>query len=155
MKITIRPLEENDAYTSWHWRNDPEVFANTVRRYSGPVTLEDELNWIRTVLARPDERRFAILADGKYIGNVNLTDISSSDATIGIFIGDKSYWRKNIGTEAYTQVFDHIITSLNLSTLNCPIRIQNLASIRLHKKLGFSIINRDAEFVYCKKKLTV
>ena len=63
MKITIRPLEQRDAYISWKWRNDPEVFANTVRHYSGPVTLEDELKWIKEVLARPDERRFAILAD--------------------------------------------------------------------------------------------
>lgn len=153
MKITIRPLEEKDAYTSWRWRNDPEVFANTVRRYSGPVTLQNELDWIRTVLDRPDERRFAILADGIYIGNVYLTEITADEATIGIFIGDKRYWSKNAGSETYKQILSYASDILRLSTIKCLIRIENNASRRLNEKFGFVPTSKDDEFVFYKKSM--
>lgn len=116
MYITLRPLEEKDAYTSWRWRNDPEVFANTGRRYSGPVTLEDELQWIRTVLARPDERRFAILADGVYIGNVYLTGIKDKEGEIGTFIGEKSYWNKGFGTIAQRLLIEFAFDKQKINT---------------------------------------
>lgn len=153
MKITIRPLEEKDAYTSWRWRNDPEVFANTVRRYSGPVTLQNELDWIRTVLDRPDERRFAILADGIYIGNVYLTEVKNEEATIGIFIGNKKYWNKSAGSETYKQILSYASNILRLSTIKCLIRTENIASRRLNEKFGFFPTRIDDEFVYYIKTM--
>lgn len=153
MQITIRPLEEKDAYTSWKWRNDPEVFAKTGRRYSGPVTLEDELNWISTVLGRSDERRFAILAEGKYIGNVYLTDITQNEAEIGIFIGNKNYWKKGVATKTYKLIFDYAFKSLNINNIKSIIRIENEDSIKLHEKMGFMKTGKDIEcFYYIKYK---
>lgn len=148
MYITLRPLEEKDAYTSWRWRNDPEVFANTGRRYSGPVTLEDELQWIRTVLARPDERRFAIIADGVYIGNVYLTGIKDMSAEISIFIGEKEYWNQGIGTVANALCTEYAFKRLALNQVSSSVRIENKASGKAYEKLNFSEISHDNEFVY-------
>lgn len=152
MKITIRPLEQRDAYISWKWRNDPEVFANTVRHYSGPVTLEDELKWINEVLARPDERRFAILSDDVYVGNVYLTGITPTEAEIGIFIGNKNYWKKNIGTAAYEKIFEIAFKEIGLLSLKCSIRPENKASIRLNEKMGFVPMSRDNDYIYYIKR---
>lgn len=150
MYITLRPLDEKDAYTSWRWRNDPEVFANTGRRYSGPVTLEDELQWIRTVLARPDERRFAILADGVYIGNVYLTGIKDKEGEIGTFIGEKSCWNKGFGTIAKRLLIEFAFDKQKINTVISIVRKENIASIKVNEKLGFKEFLRQDNLIYYK-----
>lgn len=146
MDIIIRPLEKKDAYTSWKWRNDPEIFKNTGRNYSGPVRLEDELKWIREVLNRPDERRFAIMADDVYVGNVYLTGITPTEAEIGIFIGEKSRWNHGIGTKSYLLVLDFAFRQLNLSCVKSIVRKENSASLKMHKKVGFQTTQIDPDF---------
>ena len=76
-EIYLRPLCEEDAKTSWHWRNDPRVWANTGSRPDREVTETMELDWIRKALSDPTRRNFAIvLKNGdRYVGNAYLTDI--------------------------------------------------------------------------------
>lgn len=148
MNVSLRPLMESDAYTSWKWRNDPEVFKATGTKYSGPITLQNEIDWIRTVLARPDERRFAILADGIYVGNIYLTSIGNKEATISIFIGDKSFWNKGVGTKAYSSLIHYALHDLHLSTIKSIVRKENITSLKLHKSAGFSETSSDNEFLY-------
>ena len=58
MIVTIRPLEENDALISYKWRNDPEVFKYTGRKYNKVIDLECERAWLRKVIKRPNEYRY-------------------------------------------------------------------------------------------------
>ena len=75
MNVRIRPLKEQDAYTSVKWRNDPEVFKFTGNIYNHEITIDNELEWIRKVTANPTDYRCAILVDEVYVGNIYLTDI--------------------------------------------------------------------------------
>lgn len=147
MNVTIRPLQESDAYTSWRWRNDPEVFRNRGNRYGSYVTLQNELDWIHTVLSRQNEYRFAIIADGCYIGNTYLTDVEAGEGTIGIFIGNKNCWNKQVGFKAYMLLLDYAFTNLQLQSVRSTVRNENHASNRLHKKTGFKPIGQDDEFI--------
>ena len=67
MNVTIRPLVEEDAYTSVKWRNDSEVFKFTGNTYKHEIKIENELEWIRKVMANPADYRCAILADDVYV----------------------------------------------------------------------------------------
>jgi len=75
MEVKIRPLEPADALTSVIWRNDPEVFKYTGSVYTHTITLENEIEWINRVIGNADDYRCAIIADGKYVGNIYLTGI--------------------------------------------------------------------------------
>ena len=55
MNVRIRPLKEQDAYTSVKWRNDPEVFKFTGNIYNHEITIDNELEWIRKVTANPTD----------------------------------------------------------------------------------------------------
>ena len=94
MKVTIRPLIEEDAYTSVKWRNDPDVFKYTGNTYKHEIKIENELEWIRKVIAKANDYRCAILVDEVYVGNIYLTDIQDGKAHYHIFIGNKNYWGK-------------------------------------------------------------
>lgn len=102
--VLIRPLTLRDAAISYHWRNDPSLWIHTVNKPKQPATLESESEWLKVTLADPTQRRFGIIADDVYIGNVHLTDITAESFVIHIFIGNKQYQKKGISPLAIYQL---------------------------------------------------
>lgn len=145
MQVTIRPLQETDAYTSYKWRNDHEVFKFTGRGgYSQVITPECELDWLKKVIANPDEYRCAILADGNYVGNIYLTDINEVSAVYHIFIGEKAYWGKGVAKQASKLILEYAFSRLDLQTVFLKVRKQNIRACRLYQSLGFlDVANED------------
>lgn len=137
MHIRIRPLEENDAYTSYKWRNDPEVFKYTGNTYKHEITLESELNWIRRVITNQNEFRCAIIVDDVYVGNVYLTDIADGKAWFHIFIGDRRYWGKGVARIATQLILEYGKANLALKTIQLSAHPDNLSAINLYSRLGF------------------
>jgi RimJ/RimL family protein N-acetyltransferase len=144
MKVSIRPLEEKDAATSYRWRNDPEIWRFTARKPDGKITAEMELEWIKEVLARPNEMRFAICVgdEGEYVGNVQLTNITSEDAQFHIFIGEKQYHGKGIGTEATRLILEYAFGVLMLKQVWLKVTEENTAGLKAYLKCGFQIVAR-------------
>lgn len=139
MKVEIRPLKIEDAYTSYHWRNDKEVFKLTGTIYSNEITLDMELAWIKKVIRNKDEYRCAIIADNNYVGNIYLTDITKETANIHIFIGDRNLYGKGVGRKASELILDYAKSTLRLKAINMDVREENIASITLYTKLGFKM----------------
>ena len=144
MQVAIRPLQESDAYTSYKWRNDDEVFKFTGRGgYSQTITPECELDWLKKVLINPDEYRCAILADGNYVGNIYLTDINNGTATYHIFIGDKAYWGKGVAKQASRLILQYGFSQLRLHTVCIHVRKANIRAHCLYQSLGFIDIKEE------------
>ena len=143
MDITIRPLQENDAYTSVKWRNDPEVFKYTGNTYDHKISLESELEWIRKVISNHNEYRCAILVDGVYVGNIYLTDIDGVYAHYHIFIGNKKYWGKGVAKQASQQILHYAFDQLMLQSVLLRVQEENYVAIKLYKNLGFKEVNSD------------
>ncbi len=150
MNVEIRPLQEQDAYTSVKWRNDPEVFKYTGNTYKNEITLETELNWIRKVIANENEYRCAILADGVYVGNIYLTDITDTSAHYHIFIGNKEYWGKGVAKEASKLILQYAFQILKLKNVLLRVKKQNAVAYYLYCKLGFVAENDDGEWIEMK-----
>lgn len=146
MNIRIRPLIENDAYTSVKWRNDREVFRYTGNTYNNIISLESELEWIRRVIKNSDEYRCAILVDDIYVGNIYLTDITNESAFYHIFIGDKSFWGKGCAYMASKLILDYAFKKLLLSKVYLNVKSENLKAIKLYNRLGFKKIDSHGEF---------
>lgn len=154
MNITIRPLEENDAQTSVKWRNTPEIWKLTGSKPDHTITIEEELEWIRRVIQDKTCRRFAILADGRYIGNTYLTDMHKGEAEFHIFIGDKSYWGKGIAKRASILVIEYAKNELNLMKINLGVNPENLPAISIYRALGFKEFDKKDGFVRMSLSLT-
>ena len=146
MEIIIRPLVEEDAYTSVKWRNDPDVFKYTGNTYDHEITIESELDWIRRVMNNPNDYRCAIIADNTYVGNIYLTDIDGVSAHYHIFIGNKDYWGKGVAKKASKQIIDYAFGSLGLKRIILRVRKDNVRAIRLYHSLGFSITENDSKW---------
>lgn len=146
MDVKIRPLEIKDAYTSVKWRNDPEVFKYTGNTYNHIITIDSELEWIKKVMANPNDYRCAIIAEGKYVGNIYLTDIEGGKATYHIFIGDKEYWGKGVAYKASQHIIEYGFQYLNLNEIVLKVRRENNRAYTLYKKLGFQEYDLDGNW---------
>jgi RimJ/RimL family protein N-acetyltransferase len=141
-KIFLRALKEEDAGVSWKWRNDPVVWKHTGRRPNQKITPEIELEWMKNVLRKQDEVRFAICEKdtGKYIGNVQLTGINGYDAEFHIFIGDRKSWGRGYGTLATNLMVQYAFKELHLQSIYLNVKKRNTAAIHAYKKNNFKDI---------------
>jgi len=147
MRTVIRPLKISDAKISYKWRNNPEIWRNTGRKPDRYITYNDELKWIKDVLARDDARRFAIVSDGHYVGNIQLTNINKNEASYHIFIGEREFWGHGIAYEATQLIISYAFQKFELDSVKLKVRLENEKGIKLYKKSGFHEISRDEEFI--------
>lgn len=150
MNVTIRPLVEEDAYTSVKWRNDPEVFKFTGNTYKHEITIDNELEWIRKVTANPTDYRCAILVDEVYVGNIYLTDIQEGKAHYHIFIGNKNYWGKGVAKKASLLILEYAFNVLNIKEVLLRVRNVNTSAYNLYLRLGFKDVKVDGIWTLMK-----
>lgn len=136
-KVYIRPLKVEDAKISYQWRNDPEIWKFTGSKPDREITYEIEKEWIKKVISDESCRRFAIIADGNYIGNIQLTNIKDKKAEYHIFIGDKLWWGKGIAHLATYQILHYAKEELQLEEVFLSVREENIAAIKSYIKSSF------------------
>ena len=73
-EVYIRPLRLEDAQMSYQWRNSPKIWRHTLSKPDRHITVEMEAESLARILARQDEKRFAIcLSENRaYIGNISV-----------------------------------------------------------------------------------
>lgn len=150
MQVSIRPIQEQDAYTSVNWRNDKDVFKYTGNTYDHVITIESELEWIKDVIKKNElhkDYRCAILADNEYVGNIYLTDIQDGTAEYHIFIGNRDYWGMGVAKQASLLILHYAFKNLLLDSVRLKVRIANETAFHLYKRLGFEEISRNQEWI--------
>jgi diamine N-acetyltransferase len=150
--IYIRPLREEDAAISYNWRNDSEVWKYTGKRPDRLITLEIEEEWIKEKIRNKNEKRYAICLtlNDKYIGNVQLTNISKDTAEFHIFIGDKDYWNKGIGQKATKRMIELGFKELSLKEIFLEVDVNNIPAIKAYERAGFDLAKQVGQKVIMK-----
>ena len=146
MQVKIRPLIIEDAKTSYKWRNNPEVWKYTGSKPDRIITEDIETEWIKNVLKRNNEMRFAIIVDGKYIGNTQLTNIENQEVNFHIFIGEKDYWGKGIGSQVLKLMIE-VAKNKNFKKIKLNVNSKNIAAYKMYIKYGFNIISSNNDFI--------
>ncbi len=152
MQIKIRPLQESDAYISYQWRNNPVIWKYTGSKPDKTITVDMEREWIKNVLSRPNEKRFAIMADDVYIGNTYLTDISNQTAEFHIFIGRPDYWGKGIAGVVITHILSYA-KDINLKVIHLEVHQDNISALKLYQKAGFVETGQNGQMIKMEKAL--
>ena len=136
-KVLIRPLTIEDASTSYHWRNDSEVWKYTGNRPNIQITEEIERNWIVDKLNETNSKRFAIEVEDVYVGNIQLTSITKSEAEFHIFIGNKEYWGKGVANSAIQQILRYADYVLKLDKVYLKVNPEHEKALKLYERCGF------------------
>ena len=126
-------------------RQDPEVKKSSVADYTNSALI-NSLTKSRT------DYTFAIKdrLNDKHIGNITLQSIDwvARNAEITIMIGEKDYWGKGVGEEAWRLIIDWGFYTLNLNRLQCGTFSNNIGMQKLATKVGMKKEGRRPKAVY-------
>ena len=147
-KIVIRPLQHSDHRTSWKWRNDPAIWEYTGSRPDMLVDEATERTWIEQVLAQTDSMRYAICDEttDEYIGNVQITHIKNGVGEFHIFIGNKDYWGRGVGSQA-TRLMLQEAFAAGLTAVYLHVHSQNKAAVAIYERCGFVHTSVDGDMI--------
>jgi RimJ/RimL family protein N-acetyltransferase len=138
--VRLRALEPTDAERAYHWINDREVTQFLMARYPWSLVAEKQFLEEAAKQNTYEEGRFAIdTRDGTHIGMCGLHRGRPEDrkTTLGIMIGDKSYWSKGHGTDAILTLLRYAFQQLNMNRVDLHVFEFNDRAIACYKKCGF------------------
>lgn len=141
MEITIRPQRVSDAELSWKMRKDKEIWKYAICEspYS-PLSLESETMFYQEQIECSSCLRFAVLADGIYVGNVfidRINDCAHKFGELHTHILNKPYWGHGIGYECNRLILEYAFRVAKMKGVYQYINPSNVAAWKNALKLGF------------------
>lgn len=140
-RCSLRALRAEDAEGAWaNWLNDPDVRRYLFRGVF-PPTVEEQRAFFASVVQSRSDLVLGIVSAGQdeLVGVVGLHRIDwiNRSAEFGIVIGDRSAWRKGIGSEATRLVVRHGLRVLNLHRIWLGVLADHSAAIAVYERVGF------------------
>lgn len=138
----LRAIEKGDLPLLVKWLNDREVTAHLITYR--PISEAEQNIWFENVLkSNPDERPLIIeISENNQwipIGDCEFENIDwrSRCGEVGISIGEKQYWGKGYGTDAFQTLVNYGFEMLNLHRIFLRVYGENLRAIHSYEKIGF------------------
>lgn len=140
--IRMRAIERADVPNFVRWLNDPETRQFLL--LFKPLSTMDEERWVERLADRDDYIfAFEALIEDRWVplGNVGLHDIDwkNSNATFGIFLGEKQFWGQGYGTRATRLMLQFAFDTLNLHRVELEVFAFNPRAMRAYEKAGFRL----------------
>ena len=147
-RCTLRPPRKEEAATYIEWFKDPDVIRYTLQ--VGPMSIWQEEDFIKRMAEEQNAISWVIEVDGRPIGWTGVGGINwrNGNGESGIVIGDKSFWRRGVASEAMQLRTAFCFRELNLHKLRTRAYMENVASRRALAKAGYreSGIQREEAF---------
>lgn len=145
-KVYLMPVSLDHVETYTKWVNDLKVLLYTSII---PLSLEEEKKYIKEIQKSDKEQIFSVFLkeNDKLIGNVGCDNLDKPDKNfkIGIIIGEKDYWGKGYGTDAFKAWIKYLFEEKNAKKLNLGVCTENKAAVQIYKKCGFKIKSKFKE----------
>lgn len=142
-KIYLKPAALKYAKIYNKWTNDPDVIRYTTIM---PGTLEDSKKWIKEKEKVNADEIFSIFLkeDDTIIGNVGCHNLDDPDNNfiLGIIIGEKEYWGRGLGTDAFKTIIRYMFEIKNANTVSLDVFVANATAQRVYEKCGFKKIKK-------------
>lgn len=140
-RVRLRKMELDDASIYHKWRNDIEVMQFTSLSLD-VFTYTDTENFVKIITGSHNSKGYIIeeINTDKPIGVTSLINIDygNRNAECIIDIGEKEYWSKGFGREAFQLLLDFSFNELNLHKVYLRVFSFNERAINLYQKLGFN-----------------
>jgi|SRR3989344_7735338 len=144
--IYLRPLELQDIEGNYpKWFDDEEVC-----KYNDHVphtkTKQDFIDYVNEISNSEKDYVFAIcdVHNNTHLGNISLQKINYrySNGELAIIVGEKEYWGKGVGREAWKLLMDFGFNVLKLHRLYCGTHEKNLGMQKIALACGMEYEGR-------------
>jgi len=131
IKTILRELSEEDAEDVVKLRNDP---ANNKFLFQKPITVDDQVSWIRKNKKTEDAKNFKITnLDNEFKGTISIYNIGNKQGEFGRYIATNPV----NAIEAEYLLLKVCFEQLGLNAVYCQTNFENKAVWSQHLKLGF------------------
>ncbi len=139
--VKLRPLEETDVDHIMTWVNDPEIVGNLAAFSGSAFTRDQELAYIRRVLAATGEVVFSIFTtdDGRYLGQCGIHQIHdrSKVGRLACIIADRGDHGRGYGSASIRALIEHAFGAMSLHKLWLMIFSHNTRGRGIYERIGF------------------
>lgn len=139
-RIVIRPVEASDLDTFYAHQLDPE--SNWMAAFVGKEPRDRaafDAHWAK-ILGSPDITQRTIVADGQVAGHVACFPLEGN-LEVTYWLG-REFWGRGIATAALQQLLRLVVTR----PIFARAATDNLGSLRVLQKCGFTIVGQDKGF---------
>jgi UDP-4-amino-4,6-dideoxy-N-acetyl-beta-L-altrosamine N-acetyltransferase len=142
LDVRLRRLRAGDSAMVRSWRNSPRVADDLITNHT--ISAEEHEAWLRRVLDSDDCRYWIICVDDRPVGLASVVDIDRMEKRCrwGFYNAEVDLRGRGIVTAALTSVLDHIFGELGLDVVAAEVLASNAASLAVHHRLGFEIVER-------------
>lgn len=139
MKVELRELSLNDTDKIVKWRNQDFVLENFIDKRL--ITKESHINYFHSRIETGLVKQFIIECDGVDVGTTFLRDIDyqKKEAEFGIFIGEKDYLSKGVGSKAAKLIIEFGFEKLQLDKIFLRVLSNNTRAQKSYEKVGFHL----------------
>jgi len=131
IKTILKELSEEDAEDVVKLRNDP---ANNKFLFQKPISVNDQLSWIRKNRNTEDAKNFKITnLDNEFKGTISIYNIRNKEGEFGRYIATNPV----NAIEAEYLLLKVCFEQLGLNAVYCQTNFENKAVWSQHLKLGF------------------
>ena len=142
-EISLKTLNQQDAVGRWwQWFNDKEV-TKYMNKGHHQNTPEKQLDFFNKVKNSNQDCVLGIFynKNDKHIGTTAIHNIRYESGlkkgNFGIIIGEKFFWGKGYGTQAWRMMTNFAFNTLDLNVIETKVFSSNLSSLKVAKKIGF------------------
>lgn len=153
-RVYLRALEPEDYLTSYKWRNDHDLM-NGVIDLPRFVSKETERKWVLTAIEEHETGQAVRLAiclkeNDHHIGYIYLLSIDHQNKSceVSTLIGERSYLKKGLASEARYLVLKYAFQELGLFRVRASILSINTASRRSGENFGYTYEGTLRKAVY-------
>lgn len=137
-KLTLKDISNNYL----KWVNNKEV-TKFMEIRDETFTKNDLINFVTNINNSDYQILFGIfdISKNKHIGNIKLEYLNKEKekVSLGLFIGEKSYWGKGYATKAINLATSYGFDKLVITTIIAGAFTKNIGSIKAFEKNGYEI----------------
>ena len=148
LDVRLRRLRAGDSAMVRGWRNSPRVAADLITNHT--ISAEEHEAWLARVLDADDCRYWIVCLDDRPVGLASVVDIDRSEKRCrwGFYNAEVELRGRGIITAALTSVLDQVFGELGLDLVAAEVLASNAASLAIHRRLGFEIVEHVPDAVH-------
>jgi len=143
MNIGFRELNSLDKKYFYSWIRDKEVVKYSLSIFQNMNTEEEISNWFDNLLLDKSTYNKAIvdLSNNELIGYAGICQINKTNLSgeYFIFIGNKDYHKKGIGTFVTKEIVKSGFEKLGLNRIMLTVCDKNIGAVKAYTKSNFKL----------------
>lgn len=141
--IELKALQKGHAAYFCRWINDDEVIRYSLSIFQKLKNNEQVKSWLVETIKDSGTFKKGIFLEGtdQLIGYAGICDLSSTNKSgeYFIFIGDKNFWGKGVGTEVTRHVLRIGFNELDLNRIMLTVSEPNVGGVKAYQRAGFRL----------------